>query len=126
MSGKKDEAEIVRKDSRSQVLAEVMSDDSNDVICIEETGPKSFKHLLDSGPRKGASIKADTPTPPQPSPLQPENIDQEKDVQFKNSSIKSKTDGNGATKRNDWDMFAEQDIDSNFDVNRWPLATYAI
>lgn len=32
-------------------------------------------------------------------------------------SIKSKIDGNGAPKRTDWDMFAEQDIDSNFDVS---------
>lgn len=46
--------------------------------------------------------------------------------QNKDSSTKAKPDGNGNgklvisstinTKRADWDMFAEQDIDSNFDV----------
>lgn len=102
------------KDNRSQVMNEVTTDESNDVVFMEEPGPKSFKNLFShehttSDTKKTMSEISST-----------KDTDEEKDKQHKDKdkdlSSKSKNDGNGATKRTDWDMFAEQDIDSNFDV----------
>lgn len=89
-----------------------MTDESNDVIFVEEPGPKTFENLFSHEPRK---IEAKISTTP------PLNVclDEEKDKQHRDSkdnAAKPKNDGNGTTKRADWDMFAEQDIDSNFDV----------
>lgn len=92
-------------------MNEVTSDESNDVVFMEEPGPKSFKNLFSheleatNDTNKALSETSST-----------KETDQEKDKQHKDLSSKSKNDGNGATKRTDWDMFAEQDIDSNFDV----------
>lgn len=97
------------KDSRSQLIADTMTDESNDVIFVGEPGPKSFKNLFSPEPTKSELMKSKTPPPPV-------DLDEGKDRDHKDLN-KSKTDGNGATKRTDWDMFAEQDIDSNFDVS---------
>lgn len=87
-----------------------MTDESNDVIFVEEPGPKSFKNLFSHEPTK-SELKLKSKTPPPQT-----DLDDDKDRDHKDLN-KSKTDGNGATKRTDWDMFAEQDIDSNFDVS---------
>lgn len=86
-----------------------MTDESNDVVFVEEPGPKSFKNLFIQDHHKDETMKSTEPA---------NETDQEKDKQHKEISTKSKNEGNGnATKRTDWDMFAEQDIDSNFDVS---------
>lgn len=90
-----------------------MTDESNDVIFVGEPGPKSFKNLFSHEPTK-SELKKST-TPQQTTDLD-EDKDKDEDRDHKDLN-KSKTDGNGATKRTDWDMFAEQDIDSNFDVS---------
>lgn len=92
-----------------------MTDESNDVIFIEEPGPKSFKNLFSQDQRKTETKISTTP------PLNT-SFDPEKDKQHKENAAKTKNDGNGTTKRADWDMFAEQDIDSNFDVSSTPSA----
>lgn len=79
------------------------SDESNDVIIVEKDKnvPTSFRNIFsqdDAGSSAHVSEDADS------------------DAQNAKKS-KTKTDGNGTTKRYDWDMFAEQDIDSNFDVS---------
>lgn len=91
-------------------MAETMTDESNDVIFVEEPGPKTFEHLFSHESRK---------IEPKPSTTPPLNVslDEEKDKTQKDNAAKIKNDGNGTTKRADWDMFAEQDIDSNFDVS---------
>lgn len=101
-------------------MNELTTDESNDVAFMEEPGPKSFKNLFshehrssdakETVPKETSSAAKDTDTD------RDKDKDQEKDKQHKDLSSKSKNDGNGATKRTDWDMFAEQDIDSNFDV----------
>lgn len=102
-----------------------MTDESNDVIFVDEPGPKSFKNILAQDQRK-IDVKKSTITiiTTATTPLLPllpsiqTDLDDEKDKDKEHKDlIKSKTDGNGATKRTDWDMFAEQDIDSNFDVS---------
>lgn len=90
-----------------------MTDESNDVIFVGEPGPKSFKNLFSHEPTKSELKKSTTPPPPLTT-----DLDEDKDRNYKDSN-KTKTDGNGATKRMDWDMFAEQDIDSNFDVSHF-------
>lgn len=113
------------KDHRPQPPNESMTDESNDVIFVDEPGPNTFKNILAQEQKRNATKKS-TP-PPLSNELdrdqdqdqdqdQDEDQNQDKDKQLKDS-IKAKIDGNGATKRNDWDMFAEQDIDSNFDVS---------
>lgn len=96
-------------------MNEVTTDESNDVVFMKVSGPKSFKNLFShehkaTSDTKNAIAEISSSSPPMDS-------EQKRDKQHKDQSSKSKTDGNGATKRNDWDMFAEQDIDSNFDVN---------
>lgn len=100
------------KENHSKPINETMTDESNDVIFVDEPGPKSFKHLFSHDKTKSDSKKSTTP-PPQ------DDLDQEHDKH--KDPFKSKTDGNGANKRTDWDMFAEQDIDSNFDVRNIQL-----
>lgn len=102
------------KDHRPQPPNESMTDESNDVIFIDEPGPNTFKNILAQEQKRNATKKSTSPPPPPPSTESEPNLD--KDKQSKDS-IKPKVDGNGAAKRNDWDMFAEQDIDSNFDVS---------
>lgn len=100
------------KDNRSQVINETLTDESNDVVFVETPGPKSFKNLFDREQLKSETKKA-------AKDATDETPDQDKNTQHKAISTKSKNEGNGnATKRTDWDMFAEQDIDSNFDVNQ--------
>lgn len=92
------------KDTRSQPV-ESMTDESCDVIFVEDRADrKSFKNIFPPGLTENKPIKSPTPPP------------SKDDDDDKEQSTKAKTDGNGATKRTDWDMFAEQDIDSNFDV----------
>lgn len=91
-----------------------MTDESNDVIFVGEPGPKSFKNLFSHEPTKSELEKSATPPPPT-------DFDEDKEINHKDLN-KTKTDGNGATKRMDWDMFAEQDIDSNFDVSLFVIA----
>lgn len=95
-----------------------MTDDSNDVIFVGEPGPKSFKNLFSHEPTKSELKKSTTPPPLT-------DLNEAKDRDRKDLD-KSKADGNGATKRTDWDMFAEQDIDSNFDVSFMQLLIWAI
>lgn len=94
-------------------MNELTTDESNDVVFMEEPGPKSFKDLFPHEHKTSDTKKAVSKEEISPAE---KDTDQEKDKQHKDLSSKSKTDGNGATKRTDWDMFAEQDIDSNFDV----------
>lgn len=92
---------------------EDFTDESNDVIFVEAPVTKkpqtSFKNIF---PRENHEItdKA-VKSPPTAS-----NIP-EMEKQSKDSLTKAKIDINAVTKRTDWDMFAEQDIDSNFDVS---------
>lgn len=95
-------------------MNELTTDESNDVVFMEEPGPKSFKDLFPHEDRTSDTKKT---VSQEVSPAE-KDTDQEKDKQHKDLSSKSKNDGNGATKRTDWDMFAEQDIDSNFDVTK--------
>lgn len=98
-------------------MNEAMTDESNDVVFMEEPGPKSFKNLFSLEHKPNDDTKK---TMPEVSATKDEDEDKDQgkeDKQQKELSFKSKNDGNGATKRTDWDMFAEQDIDSNFDVN---------
>lgn len=99
--------------NRSQVINEAMTDESNDVVFVDDSVPKSFKNLFTQDQYRSDG-KQNTTTLQHTT----NDIDQEKDKQNKDLSSKSKNEGNGnATKRTDWDMFAEQDIDSNFDVS---------
>ncbi|KAH8378671.1 hypothetical protein KR009_000645, partial [Drosophila setifemur] len=60
---------------------------------------------------------ARSPTPTLSTSVRPkEEQDQEQEQQLDNSS--SQKNSSGKEKRNDWDMFADQDVDSNFDVSR--------
>lgn len=94
-------------------MNELTTDESNDVVFMEETGPKSFKNLF-SHERKESDTKQVVSKEIISSA---KDADHEKEKQHKDDKSKPKNDGNGATKqRTDWDMFAEQDIDSNFDV----------
>lgn len=104
------------KDHRSQVMNEITTDESNDVVFMEEPGPKSFKNLFSHEHKTNDAKKATVSKEIISSTTTKNTADQEKDKQHKDDKSKSKNDGNGATKRTDWDMFAEQDIDSNFDV----------
>lgn len=89
------------------------TDESNDVIFVEQPSAKkpqtSFKNLF-------TREIHDTDTSAKSSPP-PETHDTDKEKQSKDNSIKAKIDINAIAKRTDWDMFAEQDIDSNFDVS---------
>lgn len=83
-----------------------MTDESDDVIFETEPTnkpPTSFKDVFNKN--------ADTT-----------NISDKTDGKELNLDSKAKLENNGKTattapKKNDWDMFAEQDIDSNFDVS---------
>lgn len=80
------------------------SDESNDVIIVEKGGenaPISFKNIFSQADAESSTHASE---------------DADSDAQSVKKSA-PKSDGNGTTKRNDWDMFAEQDIDSNFDVS---------
>lgn len=105
-------------------MNELTTDESNDVVFMEEPGPKSFKDLF---PHEHKTSDTKKTVSAEISPAAAKDTDdQEKDKQqHKDLSSKSKNDGNGATKRTDWDMFAEQDIDSNFDVIKSQLAASA-
>lgn len=96
-------------------MNETTTDESNDVVFVEDSGPKSFKNLFNQDQHRDDAKKI--PTRPATSDTDQEK-DKDTDKQCKENSTKSKNEGNGnATKRTDWDMFAEQDIDSNFDVS---------
>lgn len=99
------------KHNRSQVMNEATTDESNDVVFLEEPELKSFKNLFSHEHEMTSDTKK---TIRETSPTK--DTDPGNDNQLKDLSLKWKNDGNGATKRTDWDMFAEQDIDSNFDV----------
>lgn len=94
-------------------MNEATTDESNDVVFVEDSGPKSFKNLFTQEQHRDDAEKITTQ-----SATSDTDQEKDKDKQFKETSTKSKNEGNGnATKRTDWDMFAEQDIDSNFDVS---------
>lgn len=85
-----------------------ISDDSNDVVIVEKAKnvPTSFKNIFTQN-APDTSNEANDPDSETNDPDSAQNT----------KKNKAKTDGNGTVKRNDWDMFAEQDIDSNFDVS---------
>lgn len=95
----------VANDATAKKPAQRNSDESNDAIYVDITNnaPTSFKNIFTRNePAESTNTKSEEPD----------------DSDTQNAKrIKPKADGNGTTKRNDWDMFAEQDIDSNFDVS---------
>lgn len=86
---------------------ERFSDESNDVIFVEEPSkkqqPTSFKNAINKSHNRSVD-EANTPPLPETTKLDDAKADAKMNVA-------------PAPKRNDWDMFAEQDIDSNFDVS---------
>lgn len=99
---------------------EPFTDDSNDVIFVEEpaaTKPHtSFKDIF-------SREKHEPIEPANPHPAENHNSEKEteRERQSKENIAKMKAD---TTKRTDWDMFAEQDIDSNFDVSHFSNFKY--
>lgn len=81
---------------------EPISDESSDVVIVEKAKykPTSFKNIFTQNAPESSN----------------EANDADSDAQNAKKN-KMKSDGNGAVKKYDWDMFAEQDIDSNFDVS---------
>lgn len=90
-----------------------ISDESNDVVIVEKAKniPTSFKNIF----AQSGSEAPESGNEATESGNEAEN-DADSDAQNAKKN-KTKTDGNGTVKRYDWDMFAEQDIDSNFDVS---------
>lgn len=93
---------------------ERFSDESNDVIFVEtppkKQQPTSFKNVINKS-RNRHSDQDDVITPPLPEKTKPDDAKADENP---------KPNVAPAPKRNDWDMFAEQDIDSNFDVSHSP------
>lgn len=90
------------------------SDESNDVIFVEEPSkkpqPTSFKNVINKSHRRDSDEAITPPLPEQEKPDDTKPSDTKPDENAKPNVAP-------APKRNDWDMFAEQDIDSNFDVS---------
>lgn len=96
----------VASDAAEKKPAIPNSDESNDVVYVDSAkdAPTSFKNIFTRNePEETGSTQSN----------EPDDSDAQNAIK-----TKAKADGNGTTtKRFDWDMFAEQDIDSNFDVS---------
>lgn len=104
---------VTSKDSSPvKKSVERFSDESNDVIFVEtppkkQQQPTSFKNVINKSQNRH-SDQDDAITPPLPEKTKPDDAKPDENP---------KPNVAPAPKRNDWDMFAEQDIDSNFDVS---------